>query len=184
MFLRTPHKRLPLFWWVLKATIRWELFYFKKGGDNVTLSWDSVGENAAEMFWPVDLDKSGKRSKLWKTDISVHKYLHLFFILLSCCIVESRPYHLIERLVSDLISLMNHGEAVGWTFSWAPSRLQKAPLTATSKHYAKEGKINTVRWGEGVGVGLGGDIALEQPLHVQWEWTFSHEIKQWWSSHV
>lgn len=55
---------------------------------------------------------------------------------------ESRIYHLIECLVFDLISLMNHG---GWTFSWAPSRLQKALLTATGKHYAKEGKINTVR---------------------------------------
>lgn len=60
----------------------------------------------------------------------------------------------------DLISLMNHGGAVGWTFSRAPSGLQKALLTATGKHYAKEGKINTVRQG------VRGNIALEQPLHV------------------
>lgn len=76
---------------------------------------------------------------------------------------ESRLCHLIERIKFDLISqTMNHIEAVGWTFSWDPSHLQKALLTATGKHYAKEGKINTVRWG-------GGNIALEQPLHVQWE---------------
>lgn len=65
----------------------------------------------------------------------------------------------VKHVVSDLISLMNHGGAVGWTCSWAPSGAQKPCLQPlASIMQKKENEYSQV--------GVGGNVALEQPSHV------------------
>lgn len=139
------------------------------------------------LVWPVDLDESDNSSNVQWIRVQNHEkqifQSKKFFCTFSsfCCPQywgeQTRVFNWTSCVWFDIT---NEAWWDRWTFSWAPSRLQKAPLTATGKHYAKEGKINTVRlgrgrrrWGGGL-MGVRGKIALEQPLHVQWEWTFSH----------
>lgn len=160
MFLKTPCEWLLLFLMATKGHRKIGFILHKKGGDDVTLmSWHNHGQNTAQMVWPVDLDKSGNSSNTqW---IHVQNYEKQLFQSKNICTFSSfccpqywgeqtRAFNWTSCVWFDITNEPWWGR---WTFSWAPSRLQKAPLTATGKHYAKEGKINTVGWGWGGGEG-------------------------------
>lgn len=134
------------------------------------------------LVWPVDLDEPDNRSNVqWIYVQNYEKQIfqpkNFFAPFLHFAVLntgENRREHLIERLVFDLISLMKHGEAVG-PFPGLHHVYRKPCSQPPASIMQKKGKLIQSDWGGGGrGGGLRGKIALEQPLHVQWEWTFSH----------
>lgn len=120
-------------------------------GDNVTLlSWHNHGRNAAEMFWPVDHNRSNAMKLCTNYENQIFESINICTFPSFCCPrywgEQTRPFNWKSCVWFDITNEPWWGRGAG-SFSWAPSGLQKALLPATGKHYAKEGNMNTVRWG-------------------------------------
>lgn len=151
-----------VFWWLLKATIRWDSFYTRRGRrwrDTCVLA------QSQSKYW-FDLLIWTSRITAQRCNEFMYKAMKSrFFSPKNVCTFSSfccpqywgEQTRVLNWTSCVWFDITNEAWWGRWTFSWAPSRLQKAPLTATGKHYAKEGKINTVRLGWGWGrVGGGG----------------------------